>query len=137
MTKYYIDSCIWIDYFEDRKDKFRPLGDWAFRLIKKIISKSDVIIFSNLVEKELAKFFSIEEIENITSIVPNENLTKVKSTTEQLNEARFYTKKSNIPQEDVLHAILARDNNAVLVTRDKHFYYLAEYITIKKPEELL
>ncbi|MBN1376781.1 PIN domain-containing protein [Candidatus Woesearchaeota archaeon] len=47
------------------------------------------------------------------------------------------SRKINIPKNDVLHAILARDNNAILVTRDKHFYKLAEKIIVKKPEELI
>ena len=37
VEKYYLDTCIWRDYFENRSDKFRPLGDWAFSLIKLII----------------------------------------------------------------------------------------------------
>lgn len=31
--KYYLDACIWRDYFENREDRFRPLGEWAFRLV--------------------------------------------------------------------------------------------------------
>jgi len=37
-----------------------------------------------------------------------------------------------MPVKDALHAILARDNKAILVTRDKHFYDLADKVEIKK-----
>jgi len=36
-----------------------------------------------------------------------------------------------------LHSILARDNQAVLITRDKHFLKLLDICIIKKPEELI
>ena len=39
MKRYYFDTCIWRDYFEDRKDKFRALGDLAFYLIKNTYEK--------------------------------------------------------------------------------------------------
>jgi hypothetical protein len=50
--KYYIDTCIWRDYFENRNDKYRPLGEWAFRFIKKIINEDSLILFSDLVLEE-------------------------------------------------------------------------------------
>ncbi|MBU1321694.1 MAG: PIN domain-containing protein [Nanoarchaeota archaeon] len=69
MTKYYLDTCIWIDYFEDRKDNFRPLGDWAFRLIKKIITDENVIIISDLVWFELRKLYANDLLCGLKSTV--------------------------------------------------------------------
>ena len=40
--KYYIDSNIWRDYFENRSDRFRPLGDWALMFFKEIIINESV-----------------------------------------------------------------------------------------------
>lgn len=134
---YYIDSCIWRDYFENRSDKFRPLGDWAFSLIKLIIQENNLIIYSDLVEEELHEGFSEEDIKKIISIVPKENLVKIESSSEQLKEAIQIAKKLRIPVKDTLHAILARDNDAIMVTRDKHFYELSGKVTIKKPEDLI
>ena len=34
---YYVDSAIWRDLHENRTDKFRPLGEWAFELFRKIL----------------------------------------------------------------------------------------------------
>ncbi len=37
MVKYYLDTCIWIDFFEDRKGaKGEPFGEFASRLLTKI-----------------------------------------------------------------------------------------------------
>src|SRR3989344_2870748 len=135
--RYYLDSCIWRDYFENRSDKFRPLGDWAFSLIKLIIKEDNLIIYSDLIEEELNEGFSDEDVKKIISIVPKENLVKIESSSEQLKEAIQKAKKLDIPVKDALHAILARDNDAVMVTRDKHFYELSERLIIKKPEDLI
>jgi len=135
--KYYLDSCIWIDYFENRSDRFRPLGDWAFSLIKQIIRESNLIIYSDLVEEELLKYFDDIHIKEIISIIPKQLLIKIETKAKQLEEAIKISKKLRIPVKDALHAILARDNDTILVTRDKHFYELAKQVTIKKPEDLL
>jgi hypothetical protein len=37
VKKCYIDAAIWRGLHENRSDRFRPLGDWAFELVKKII----------------------------------------------------------------------------------------------------
>ena len=120
MNKYYFDSCIWRDYFENRSDKFRPL-----------------IIYSDIVEEELNVGFSKEEVKNIISVVPKENIIKINVSKEQLREAIQVSKELNIPTKDALHAIVARNNNAILVTRDKHFYELQNQVEIKKPEDLI
>lgn len=40
-------------------------------------------------------------------------------------------------QSNDCHVILARDNNAIMVTRDEHFYKLTDIVSVKKPEELI
>ncbi|MBD3304155.1 PIN domain-containing protein [Candidatus Woesearchaeota archaeon] len=136
MQKYYLDACIWIDYFENRKDRFRPLGEWALDLIKKIIEDDALILYSELVEEELSTRYSPREISAILNIVPSEKLVKAEISDGQIRESMHISKQSNIPKKDALHAILARDNNAVLVTRDKHFQELQKSNIIKKPEEI-
>ncbi|MFH1332545.1 MAG: PIN domain-containing protein [archaeon] len=137
MKRYYLDSCIWRDYFEDRKDRFRPLGEWDFMLIKKIVDNNDLVLYSDSVQDELSLFYSGEQIKNLLSIVPNSLLVHLKASTDQIDESVKLSKRVGIQKMDVLHAILARDNKAILVTRDKHFYELSEYLIIKKPEDLI
>lgn len=137
VKKYYIDACIWMDYFENRSDKFRPLGDWAFDLIKKIIKNEDLILYSELIEEELGENYSNEEIEKIFSIVPLELFVKVKIYNKQLVKARELSKGKDIPLGDAIHAILSRDSDAIMVTRDEHFEKLRGIISVKKPEELI
>lgn len=96
-----------------------------------------MIIFSDLVEKELKKELPEEGVKNIFHIVPEKILKKAHANQDQLKEAIALSRKFKIPKSDALHAILARDNNATLITRDKHFYELHEEVEIKKPEDLL
>ncbi|MFA5887696.1 MAG: PIN domain-containing protein [Candidatus Nanoarchaeia archaeon] len=134
--KYYLDTCIWIDYFENRKDRFRPLGEWAFQLLRQITEEEDIVLFSRIVIKELKRVYNEQEIESIFSIIPKELLLEAEVFSKQIAEAEIRAKILGIPTNDVIHLIIARDNNAILVTRDKHLLFLDD-IEIRMPEELL
>jgi len=55
----------------------------------------------------------------------------------QVKEAATLSNKLKIPFGDALHGVLARDNDAVMVTRDRHFRKLKDKVIIKKPEDLI
>ena len=81
--------------------------------------------------------YSGEKIKKTFEVVPSKLLIKVPISKEQIKEALAISKKLKIPKKDALHAVLSRDNKAILVTRDKHFYELQETVTIRKPEDLI
>ena len=81
--------------------------------------------------------YSEEDLNKIISIIPIQLIVKLKSNREQGNEAIKLSKKYNIPAPNALHFVLARDNGAILITRDKHLLELPEEIDIKKPEDLI
>jgi predicted nucleic acid-binding protein len=135
---FYFDTSIWRDYYESREDRLRPLGEWAFMLIRQIIEEGSIVLYSDLVIKELAIKYSNEEIDNI--LLPLKGidlLVKVSVYSNQKKEASKVSNELNIPFCDVLHAILARDNNAIMVTRDKHFVELFQIVEVMKPEDLI
>jgi len=88
--KFYVDTSVWRDYFEDRKDKLRK--DYSDEKIK--------LVFSSF-----KHFLEIVPISN-KQYLESKRLAKVKIESHEL---------------DILHAVLARDNKAVLITRDFHF----------------
>jgi len=138
MKKYYLDTSIWRDYYENRSDRFRPLGDWALNLINVIIENKDFILYSDLVVEELKVKYNEEEINKIFEIIYKRNLlSKVTISNSQVKEAAILCKKRKVAFGDALHAILARDNKAIMVTRDKHFFELVDIAEIKKPEDLI
>lgn len=134
--KYYLDTAIYLDYHLNRSDNFRPLGEWAFQLLSLIRSNSDVLIISEFVIKELKTQLSDQEIGRILNSFA-EILEFVSCDDSQFTEALALKRRLRIPSGDIFHAILARDNGAILVTRDKHFEQLREIVEVRKPEELI
>jgi predicted nucleic acid-binding protein len=133
---YYVDTSIWRDYYEDRSDGIRPLGEFAFRFFSYCIESEIIILYSELVLEELGTAYNKNEIKKIMDIVSG-LLEKVENPNEQQKlDAKRLKKKFNIPFADAMHAILARDNEAILVSRDRHFNELREVVVIKYPEEV-
>jgi len=133
-TKFYLDTSIWRDYFEDRKDSLRPLGEFAFQFLKNCARQKCDILYSVavlfelkhqalLLESELPQEFKL-----VLKIVPVFDA--------QNKEALQISKQRRLPFNDVLHAIIARDNKAVLISRDAHFNALLDIVDSKAPEEV-
>ena len=59
------------------------------------------------------------------------------STEKQFRKAKDLALKRNIPKRDALHALIARDNKAVLITLDKHFQYLRDIVKIERPQNFI
>ena len=135
--KFYLDTAIWRDYFEDRKDNIRPLGEFAFQFLKKCTERKWFVLVSSEIEKELLAHFSKEKVNEIFTGF-QDIIIRVDYSKQQVSEAlSFWVKtKKNFPFSDILHSIIARDNKAILVCRDKHFWAigLADCIL---PEEVL
>lgn len=138
VKKFYLDTAIWRDYFEDRGDGTSPLGEFAFQFLRKCRENNAVVFVSDAVVLELKIRFSEQQVKEIFSSF--ESVIKwLDASGKQVSEAREEWKKRNkaLPFRDVLHAIIARDNNAVLVARDKHFFGLLPSIAeVQKPEEI-
>ena|SRR3989344_781513 len=135
--KYLIDTSIWVDLYEDRKGyKNEPLGEYALKLLSRIKIKKSNIILTDLLVRELEMNYSIPEINGMFN--PFEKIIiKIITTEKQREEAKKIAKERNIPPGDALHAIIARDNNLILITRDKHFKKLEDISKHYKPEELI
>ena len=135
--EYIIDASIWVDFYEDRKGyNNEPLGDYAFKLLVKIKAQEKVIVLTDFLIKELETLYSIVEINGIFNPF-NKILKKVIATKKQRQEAKKIAKERDVPAGDALHAIVARDNNSILVTRDRHFRKLEDISKHHKPEELI
>lgn len=130
--KFYFDTSIWLDYYEKRGKN----GEVALELINKVVKENHIILCSSLVIKELKNLgYFLNEINDIFSIAKPDNIRLVNITKEQIKEMKKLASQRNLPKKDVLHAILARDNEAQLITRDYHFQKLKDIIISKLPEE--
>jgi predicted nucleic acid-binding protein len=124
--RYYIDTCVWIDFVEDES--------YAVNVFLKIITDEDIVLMSRIIAKEFFRYKKYENIASLVKILDSKNLIEnVSIYSVQENEATILSKDRDIPEPDALHAILARDNDAVLVTRDKHFLKLKDICEIICP----
>ena len=136
MEKYYLDTSVWMDYYEDRKDSSNDLGDAAFRLLSKLLASKSRIVVSTFLLRELETAYSLDKIRGLA--LPFEKLMeKVDVSDKQREEAKKIAEERGIPKGDVIHAVLARDNKAILVSRDKHFQLLKDICEAVKPEEII
>jgi len=134
VEKFYFDTSIWLDYYEKRGKN----GEAALDLINKIIKENHIILCSPLVIKELKNLgYFLNEINDIFSIAKPDNIRLVNITKEQIKEMEKIAPKRDVPKKDVLHAILARDYEAQLITRDYHFQKLKDITLLKLPEEFI
>ncbi len=134
--RFYLDTCIWRDLLEDRKSGFSFLGENAFQFLRKCREFNCSVLCSDLVLDELGAYFTEEEVSSL--LEPFLDLIEfIDYTKEETFEVPLILNKfKEIHFADVLHAIVARDNNAILVTRDKHFELLSGIVISLKPEEV-
>ena len=135
--KYLIDTSIWVDLYEDRKGyNGEPLGDFALKLLSLIKAKEYKIVITDFLIRELEMNYSMGEIRGMMKLF-EKILEKVAATTEQREEAKRIAEERNLPKGDALYAIIARDNNLILVTRDRHFKQLNDISEHHKPEDII
>lgn len=135
--QYLVDTSIWVDLYEDRIGySGEPLGDYAFKLLGLIRANKDKITVTDFLIKELEAIYSMEQIRGM--MMPFEDvLSKIISSEKQRSEAKKISAERNIPKGDALHAVMARDCSARLISRDKHFRLLKDVAEHYFPEELI
>ena len=129
---------MWRDHYENRHGYGgRPLGGYATALFIKLFSRKDEVLFSEFVVKELLKKYDRNSVNNMFGILSMASILKrVEIREKDTFEARNISYRRNLPVNDVLHAILARNNNAILVSQDKHFQLLKDIANVKRPDEI-
>ncbi|MDP2749393.1 MAG: PIN domain-containing protein [Nanoarchaeota archaeon] len=133
--RYYIDTSIWIDLYEDRKGfNGEPLGDYALKLLSFINSGTGKLVITDFLIRELSHNYSLEEINGMFNPFCYD---KIFVSENQRKEAERIAKERDVPKGDALHAIIARDNNLLLVSRDNHFKQLRDIWPHHKPEEII
>ncbi len=135
--KYYLDTCIWVDLYEERTGYFgEHLGDSAWKLISIIKQTNSILIITDILFIELSTYYSLAEINGMIKQFEN-FIEKIKSTQKQKKEAENISYERNLPKKDALHALISRDNKLIFVTRDKHFQKLKDITKSLKPEDLI
>lgn len=136
---YYFDTCIWRDFYENRfGKKGKPLGRYASKLFMHVMKNKDILLFSELIVRELKTDFNEEEVNDMLNVLfISKILKRVDADEEDYKEAKKIGVERNLPTGDVLHAIVARNNKAILLSQDEHIQKLKDVVEVKKPEEII
>lgn len=135
----YVDTDCYIDHFEGRVDKLRPLGEFAYNLIRKSILCEYRIIISNIVIDELEfNGYGHKTSELISDLKEAEKLVFIEETSQDDEKARKIKRERTTPLNDTKHAVLSARSGAVFfVTRNmKDFEKLQDLVKLKYPENL-
>lgn len=135
--RYYFDTSIWLDLFESRDEWHLSKGKIAAALMQKIITRGERIVYSDAIVQELGKlgygFFELER--KFSDFLPL--LLFAEYSLRQMAHAREIAKRREVPLFDVLHALIAKEHNAILVSRDRDFRQLSDIVTCRSPEEVM
>ena len=137
--KIYLDTNIYIDYFEGRVDNLRPLGEFAYELLRKTFSCEFFIVISTLVLKELTYNGYEEQIKIlIEELKKKEKIQCIELTREDKEYGLSLIKNRKTPHNDTFHVVLAQKAKAeYVVTRNlKDFIEMFDLIEIALPENL-
>lgn len=137
MQKYYFDTSIWLDLFEERNEPNLPKTQYAKSLMDKIIKEKCKIIYSDLNSIELKNAGYDRYIRKDLLYKFRYLLIFIRATESQVRRAKDISSKRKIPKGDALHALIARDNRAILVTLDKHFQKLKDITLSKRPQDII
>ena len=134
MTKYYVDTCIWIDCYENRSDNLRPLGEFAFNFFLRL-EDEDIVYYSKLTLRELRKKYSDTIILSIFDVA-KDNLVFLDTFEEDITNSKRLLSSGLVHDSDAIHIALSRRVGALLITRDKEILF-SGLVKAFRPEELV
>lgn len=135
----YLDSNIYLDYFENRRDILRPLGEFAFRLLKRTMNCEFEILVSSHIIDEVEKQGYLTDLNYLFAELELLNkLYRVQVSQSDCKRVKQLASERQSHTEDILHAVLAEKGGAdFLVTRNtKDFQELQDLVDIVLPEAL-
>ncbi len=130
----YVDTNVYMDYFEDRKDNLKPLGELALQLFERTFSCEFKIIMSSLVLNELKKWNHLED--GTDFIAKLKGMNKVEFVNENSEDRESASRrKEGSHYADRLHYVLAEKAKAELfITRNWTDFYGLGDIPVLQPE---
>ncbi|MFH1589848.1 MAG: PIN domain-containing protein [archaeon] len=124
--KVYFDTNIYLDFFEDRNDGLRPLGEYAFNCFKRGIECEFYIVFSEHVLDELIDFgISNEDLDELFDWI-GIKLLMVDKCKNDYREVKNIMRKHNIHYKDALHHVIAQRTSDRLLTNDNELKLLPD-----------
>lgn len=133
----YIDTNIYLDYWENRIDKMRPLGEFAYNVIKRAVNCEFVVITSDLVFKELGNWMNQQSINKIfENLKFSKKLEVAAAFDSEREKVMALANERGTGINDATHAVIAKRAGAkYLITRNiKDFENLSDFVQAILPE---
>ena len=138
MTKVYCDTNVYVDLFQNRKQRFQDFAEFALAFFQRVRDEEYVLVISDWVYTEIKKphiMGSDNELKELLSSFEEHQKIHVEKTREDVVKAKELSPNNF---DDALHVILAKKADAIyLVTRNiKDFEEFRDIIEIDLPERL-
>ncbi len=136
MKKYYLDSCVWISYFDENDEKHEE----TVRLFERIIKEKALVIVTDRHWAELKNKGLLEEYEDLKNALYLKGMCKgVRITEEDRQVALKQNEWLGVGFNDCLHVLIAKKLKAIPISYDKHWFEIGRVygIRVYKPEEVL
>lgn len=140
MELIYVDTNIFIDFWEDRGNGVWPLGEFAFQLLKETYGCKFKVVLSSAVMDELLFNYDRETVDKmLKDLRGSEKYFYTEAGGDDRAYARRLVEERETGFNDTLHAVLANRHKArYLVTHNtRHFEKLSDLIEAKHPADLL
>ena len=143
MKSYYVDSGIYLNLWKKEVGESGELL-WKFAkdFFERVKHENYIIYYSGYLLKEI--MFAFDENEFVDKLIlfnDSSEFDRINLTKEEYQEAQKIKNSiiSDLSFFDIIHAILAKKTNSILVTRDKDLIEFAKNrdIQVKKPEDIL
>jgi len=142
--KYYVDTSIWLNLFKKEGDSSKGVPYWqmAKEFIERVMfSKDDEIIYSDIVLREIRLKLGEYESNKVEKFFSKEpKCVKVDLTNEDKAIARQLESQYQfeISFYDLVHMVLCKRFDCILVTRDKQLIDISREngISAYKPENI-
>ncbi len=139
---YYVDSCIYLNLWQKEFVNGVALWELAKEFFDKVEEREDIIYYSGFILKEIMYILSENEFKQKRELFnSNPRFIKEVLTSKEYQDAREIEIRISyeISFYDIMHILLARKTNSILITRDKKLIEISKKLGVeaKKPEEIL
>jgi predicted nucleic acid-binding protein len=141
IESFYVDTCVYLNLWKKEGDASLGTPYWilAKRFFERFENKEVIFYYSEFVLRELQSKLTAEEFYEILKMFKENKFKKIYSSEEDVARAREI--ESDIAYYisfyDILHILLSKRSDSVLITRDKKLIEIAGRYSViaKRPEE--
>jgi predicted nucleic acid-binding protein len=135
MPRIYVDTNVYRDLFEGRKDRFRDLGEFALFTFRQVREGKYQLVVSDWVIEEFKRNCDEQIINKFLDEFKQGQVIRIMRTKEDEQKAHELSPSN---YSDALHVILAKKGICIyLITQNlKHFAEFSNLIEVVLPESL-